>query len=99
KAVYANGMLRPMPLLLALAALGLGAQAAAQSLPMPPSAPASPAEVRLIEGWQAADGGHVIGIEIDLAPGWYTYWRMPGEAGIAPVLDWSGSSNLASVRH
>lgn len=35
------------------------------------------------------------GIEIRLAPGWHTYWRSPGEAGIAPRVDWHGSQNLA----
>jgi suppressor for copper-sensitivity B len=35
------------------------------------------------------------GIEIHLAPGWHTYWRSPGDAGVAPRLDWRGSQNLA----
>jgi DsbC/DsbD-like thiol-disulfide interchange protein len=37
------------------------------------------------------------GVEIDLADGWKTYWRMPGEAGIAPLFDWSGSHNVAEI--
>jgi len=37
------------------------------------------------------------GIEILLEPGWYTYWRNPGEAGVPPVFDFSGSDNLAKV--
>jgi DsbC/DsbD-like thiol-disulfide interchange protein len=37
------------------------------------------------------------GVEIALEPGWYTYWRNPGEAGIPPVFDFSRSSNVASV--
>lgn len=53
-------------------------------------------EVRLLRGefdgesWSA-------GVEIDLAEGWKTYWRMPGEAGIAPHFDWAGSQNVADV--
>ena len=35
------------------------------------------------------------GLEIRLAPGWHTYWRDPGDAGVPPVIDWSGSGNLA----
>jgi suppressor for copper-sensitivity B len=35
------------------------------------------------------------GIEIRLAPGWHTYWRSPGDAGVAPRLSWRGSRNLA----
>ena len=35
-----------------------------------------------------------IGLQIKLAPGWKTYWRTPGDAGIPPNFDWSGSENL-----
>lgn len=37
------------------------------------------------------------GIEIALDNGWKTYWRHPGDSGIAPVFDFSGSQNVASV--
>ncbi len=37
------------------------------------------------------------GLVLDLAPGWKTYWRSPGEVGIPPELDWSGSENLSDV--
>lgn len=37
------------------------------------------------------------GVEIVLTPGWKTYWRYPGDAGIPPRFDWSGSVNVASV--
>ncbi len=37
------------------------------------------------------------GVEIALNPGWKTYWRYPGDAGIPPRFDWSGSRNVASV--
>lgn len=36
------------------------------------------------------------GLEMELADGWKTYWRMPGDAGgVPPEFDWSGSSNVA----
>ncbi len=35
------------------------------------------------------------GLEIALSPGAITYWRDPGEAGIPPTFDFSGSQNLA----
>lgn len=38
-----------------------------------------------------------VGLQIQLAPGWKTYWRSPGDAGIPPQLDWNGSENLKSV--
>lgn len=53
-------------------------------------------EVRLLQG-EFADGEWSAGVQIDLAEGWKTYWRMPGEAGIAPEFDWSGSRNVADV--
>ena len=55
--------------------------------------------IGLIEGWRQPDGTHVAALEVRLAPGWHTYWRVPGEAGIPPQLDWSRSKNLASVRY
>ncbi|SFD46512.1 protein-disulfide reductase DsbD domain-containing protein [Roseivivax sediminis] len=48
-------------------------------------------------GWRQADGTHVAALHLKLAPGWKTYWRAPGDAGIPPEFDWSGSRNLGSV--
>lgn len=36
-------------------------------------------------------------LKVKLAPGWKTFWRSPGEAGIPPHFDWTGSENVASV--
>lgn len=51
----------------------------------------------LMSGWRGEDGLHHAALAIDLAPGWKTYWRRPGEGGIPPVFDWSASKNLQSV--
>lgn len=32
------------------------------------------------------------GVLIELEPGWKTYWRMPGEAGIPPEFTWTTSA-------
>ena len=37
------------------------------------------------------------GAEIRLAPGWKTYWRYPGDSGLPPRFDFSGSRNVKSV--
>ena len=37
------------------------------------------------------------GIEIKLDAGWKTYWREPGDSGVPPTLDFSGSDNVKSV--
>jgi DsbC/DsbD-like thiol-disulfide interchange protein len=37
------------------------------------------------------------GIEIRLKTGWHTYWRYPGDAGIPPRFDFTGSDNVKTV--
>jgi DsbC/DsbD-like thiol-disulfide interchange protein len=37
------------------------------------------------------------GVEIRLEPGWKTYWRYPGDSGVPPTLDFTGSQNIKSV--
>lgn len=37
------------------------------------------------------------GVEIKLDPGWKTYWRDPGDSGVPPSLDFSGSDNVKTV--
>lgn len=53
---------------------------------------------QLRPGWKMENGGHMAAVELMLAPGWKTYWRSPGDAGIPPSFDWSGSENVKSVR-
>ena len=55
-------------------------------------AKAAKSEARLV-----AAGGALAGFEIRLAPGAITYWRDPGEAGVPPTFDFSGSDNVAKV--
>jgi DsbC/DsbD-like thiol-disulfide interchange protein len=37
------------------------------------------------------------GIEIKLMPGWHTYWRYPGDAGVPPQFNFAGSRNVKNV--
>ena len=37
------------------------------------------------------------GIEIKMQPGWKTYWRYPGDSGVPPHFDFSGSENLKTA--
>jgi len=38
-------------------------------------------------------------IEIELQPGWKTYWRTPGDSGgVPPQFDWSKSENIADMK-
>jgi DsbC/DsbD-like thiol-disulfide interchange protein len=51
--------------------------------------------IRLIAGSSKANDAVLrAGIEIKLRPGWKTYWRYPGDSGVPPHFDFSGSENL-----
>ena len=54
---------------------------------------------RLVTATEATGSGSRldIGLQLRLTPGWHTYWRQPGDAGIAPTVDWKGSENLAGA--
>lgn len=61
---------------------------------------AGEAKVRLlVSGLSDTNSAPVFkgGVEIVLTPGWKTYWRYPGDAGIPPRFDWGGSENVARV--
>jgi suppressor for copper-sensitivity B len=54
---------------------------------------------RLISAVEATGSSSQIdvGLQLRLTPGWHTYWRSPGDAGIPPAIDWKGSENFASA--
>jgi DsbC/DsbD-like thiol-disulfide interchange protein len=55
--------------------------------------------VRLIAGASGeADVALRAGIEIKMQPGWKTYWRYPGDSGVPPRFDFSGSENLKDAK-
>lgn len=54
-------------------------------------------EVRLLPG-SYKNGEWLAGVEIYLAPGWKTYWRVPGDAGVPAEFVWKNSNNLASAK-
>lgn len=54
-------------------------------------------DAAILPGWRAADGSHVAALRLTLAPGWKTYWRSPGDSGIPPLFDWTGSRNIDAV--
>ncbi|MEN3930353.1 protein-disulfide reductase DsbD domain-containing protein [Microvirga sp. W0021] len=55
-----------------------------------------PYKINILDGGQE-DGSYLAAIELKLAGGYLTYWRTPGEAGIAPSFNWSASENLETV--
>lgn len=76
------------------AALLGGAIAQAQSIVAQGQSFVTP---RLMPGKKMPDGGRMAGLRLSMEPGWKTYWRSPGETGIPPRFDWSGSRNVAAV--
>ncbi len=55
--------------------------------------------VRLIAGANGkGDVALRAGIEIKMQPGWKTYWRYPGDSGVPPRFDFSGSENLKDAK-
>ncbi|MEN8891603.1 protein-disulfide reductase DsbD domain-containing protein [Planktotalea arctica] len=55
-------------------------------------------DASLLSGWRQSDGSHMAAIRLDLEQGWHTYWRAPGDAGIPPYFDMSGSGNFKSFQ-
>lgn len=72
--------------------------AALTVLPVPAAAQDfDPVTAQVLQGWTLPDGRRVAAIQLTLEPGWKTYWRVPGEAGIPPQFDWRRARNIAAV--
>ncbi|WP_372425358.1 protein-disulfide reductase DsbD domain-containing protein [Salinarimonas chemoclinalis] len=80
--------------LLAAAALVPAAEAAPTGVS--PWSDDHASRARLLSG-DATPQERWAGLEIEMEPGYRTYWRTPGDSGIPAELDWSGSRNVASV--
>lgn len=52
--------------------------------------------VRLIAGSRSGNA-FLGGIAFEIQPGWKTYWRTPGDSGVAPRFDFSKSDNIENV--
>jgi DsbC/DsbD-like thiol-disulfide interchange protein len=52
--------------------------------------------VRLVSGG-LSDGRRLAGVEIQLDPGFKTYWRTPGDSGLPPRFDWSDTRGAATI--
>lgn len=53
--------------------------------------------LEILPGWRDSDGTHKAGFKLSMDPGWVTYWRVPGEAGIPPRFSFSGSENVETA--
>src|SRR6478672_4527164 len=84
---------RPMLFTVSLIAAGLGGPAHAETSRWSDEMQSA---VRLISGETAAAPMRA-GVEMKLTAGWHTYWRYPGDSGVPPQFDFSGSDNLKSA--
>lgn len=53
----------------------------------------------ILGGWRTETGTQMAALHLTLAEGWKTYWRAPGDAGIPPQFDWTGSTNITGVTY
>jgi suppressor for copper-sensitivity B len=53
-------------------------------------------KARLVSGTVDLDGKPMLiaGVQLRMTPDWKTYWKNPGDSGVPPSFDWSGSTNL-----
>jgi DsbC/DsbD-like thiol-disulfide interchange protein len=91
-----------LPAALALVAfLGIATGGAVLAAPVgeSPWAAKTDSKVRLVSGTIARNGSSApyAAVQLRMAPGWKTYWRNPGDSGVPPTFDWSGSKNLKSA--
>ena len=82
-----NAAMKALALLLLMPCFAL-----AQDVPPPGLASAE-----LMAGWVTPQGHRMTALRLRLEPGWKTYWRSPGDAGVPPRFDWGQSQNLGRV--
>lgn len=83
--------------ILSSASLALTAQAAPPG--QSPWSSQTNSKVRLVSGIVQDESSPTLyaGVQLRMERGWKTYWRNPGDSGVPPSFDWSGSKNVKSV--
>ena len=61
---------------------------------------ATDSKLRLFGGTAKTKDGEQLmaGIQLRMDDGWKTYWRNPGDSGVPPQFNWSGSTNLKEAK-
>ena len=79
--------MRRLPVLIAIMTAGLAAGPLAQAAESP-AVRSARATATLVSETDAVAPGQPfrVGLRLNMAPGWHTYWRNPGDAGVAPEL-------------
>lgn len=60
--------------------------------------PSEGGQIRLVTSGKPDADGRISGVlEIQLKPGWKTYWRDPGGSGVPPQIDVAASANVSAA--
>lgn len=86
-----GAMTRPLPALLLALLLAVALPLRAEELPR------DVVRMEVLPGWRTEDGRQMAALRLTMAPGWKTYWRAPGPAGLPPLLDFARSRGIAGV--
>ncbi|MCP5366121.1 MAG: hypothetical protein H6907_08575 [Hyphomicrobiales bacterium] len=86
-----DALRRPLAALMFAAGTLLAAPAARADAPAPARVDLVAAETALVPGQTAW-----VALRQDLRPGWHTYWRNPGDAGEAALIDWRLPAGFAA---
>jgi DsbC/DsbD-like thiol-disulfide interchange protein len=54
-------------------------------------------QVTFLPGWRLPNGNHMAAVRIQLAPGWKTYWRAPGEGGVPTVINLTEGQGVSGM--
>ena len=89
---HVRAVLKPFIVIFACLAAGTGCRTQAQT-PLPSfggSLAAHHTQVKLILSADTAKPGDTIlaGVDLKMEPGWHTYWKNPGAAGMATQIKW-----------
>ena len=63
----------------------------------PPAEKPSYTQIRLFSPATATGEAETVAVavEVVMKEGWKIYWRTPGDSGLPPTFDWTGSTNVA----
>lgn len=95
KFAFSSRMIARLCLGLVLGA-ALGQPALAANASASPWIDCANSKARLVAGTVELAGkpALVAGVQLRMSSGWKTYWKSPGDSGVPPSFDWSGSTNL-----
>lgn len=82
-----------------LCGICFGGAAQAASTGQSPWSSQTNSKVRLVSGTldKQGEAARYAGVQLRMEDGWKTYWRNPGDSGVPPTFDWSGSKNVESI--